>query len=105
MSEEDFAFDKAIESARFLRIDFSKRLWGPSSVADLGASSENYISYMNSLLLIEGALLKEEVLRLRAESARFFKQPESPAAKATAKALEEAKTRFCGFVAESMYVD
>ena len=51
------------------------------------------------------ALLKEDALRLRAEEARFSKQPESPAAKTAAKSFEDAKTKFCAFVAESMYVD
>ena len=105
VDEGDFTLDKAIESVQFLRVDFSKRLWGPSSVADLSRSSENYISYTNSLLFIEGALLKQEALRLRAEANRFSNEADAPAAKAAGKAFEQAKAKFCAFVAESMYVD
>jgi len=106
MHESDFSFEKAEASVKFLRTDFSKRIWGPDSVRDLDACSGHYMGYMNSLRFIEGALLKAEVLRLRSQLQLVsIQKSDSAEAKAAAKAFEDAKAKFCNFIEDSIYVD
>jgi hypothetical protein len=100
--ENDFSLEKAQNSVNFLRTDFAKRIWGPDAVKDFGASSEHYISYANSLRFIEGALLKERALHLRAQSQLLAPSGEARAAQS---AYENAKKAFCTFVQNSIYVD
>jgi len=106
MHETDFTIEKAQESINFLRNDFSKRIWGPEPVKDFSGWSEHYISYMNSLLFAEGALLREEVLKHRLHSQLISKQkPNSKEAKFAAVEFKKAKDRFCTFVENSIYVE
>jgi len=106
MHESDFTLEKALESIKFLNTDFSKRIWGPGAVKDFGAWSGHYISYANSLRFIEGALLRNEALRLRSRSRLLSEQkPESKEAKASVKAFQEAKAKFCNFAENSLYID
>lgn len=106
MHESDFSLEKARESVSFLRNDFSKRIWGEQRVHDFSSSSAHYISYMNSLRFIVGALLREEALHLRARSELLAqKSPDSAEAKAASDAFLQAKAKFCDFITNSIYVD
>lgn len=106
MHERDFTPEEAQNSVIFLRTDFAKRIWGPDAVKDLGASSEHYISYANSLRFIEGVLLKDRALHLRAQSQLLARDhPSSSEARAAHSAYENAKRTFCTFVQNSIYVD
>jgi hypothetical protein len=106
MHESDFSLEKARESVSFLRNDFAKRIWGEQRVQDFSSSSAHYISYMNSLRFIEGALLREEALHLRAHSELLAKtNPDSAEAKVASDAFLQAKAKFCDFINNSIYVD
>ena len=92
MHEREFTRQKARESITFFREDFAKRIWGPEPVRDFSAWSGHYISYANSLRFIEGALLKEHALLLKAQAALAArvdpKGPEANKAKATIGAIK-----------------
>jgi hypothetical protein len=106
MYENDFSLDKGLESINFLRTDFSKRIWGSNPTTDFNTWSGHYISYMNSLRFMEGALLKETALRLRLKSQLLeIQSPDSLDSKAAKKGFEDAKEKFCHFVNNSLYVD
>ena len=106
MYENNFSLDKGLESVDFLRTDFSKRIWGSNPTTDFNAWSGHYISYMNSLRFMEGALLKETALRLRLKSQLLSIQSTgSLDSKAAKKDFEDAKEKFCHFVKNSLYVD
>ena len=106
MQESDFTLEKAQEFVKFLRTDFAKRIWGPDPVKDFGAWSGHYISYANSLRFIEGALLREQALRFRAQSQLLTARlPSSKEAHAAQSSFEKAKQAFCAFVQNSIYVD
>lgn len=106
MREGDFTLEKAESSVVFLRTDFGRRILGPDAVKDFGASSEHYISYANSLRFIEGALLKEHALQLRAQAELLARdRPSSSEARAAQTDYESARKKFCTFVQNSAYVD
>jgi hypothetical protein len=106
MNEAEFTFEKAEESVAFLRDDFSERLWGPEPVKDFKASSDHYISYMNSLRFIEGALLREHVLMLKAQASLLESSAPKSAETAKAQAIySDALYDFCHFVKSAEYVD
>ncbi len=106
MHEREFTVEHARESITFFREDFAKRIWGPEPVKDFSASSGHYISYANSLRFIEGALLKEHALLLKAQAALAARvAPRGTDAKKAKAAFDAARDTFCAFVASSNYVD
>ena len=106
MHEREFTLQKARESITFFREDFAKRIWGPEPVRDFSAWSGHYISYANSLRFIEGALLKEHALLLKAQAALAARvDPKGPEANKAKAAFDAARDTFCAFVASSKYVD
>ena len=72
---------------QYLREDFPKLLERLKTEDLLG--TESMYGYPNSLLRVEGYVLLQEALLRRAATARF----------------EEAKQRFCKFLATTHYVD
>ena len=106
MHEEDFSFDRAHKSVHFLQTDFAGRIWGTEPVRDFSAWSGHYISYANSLMFIEGVLLKQQALLYRA---RLNELTESDPASFELSELKikfaEAKNSFCKLLSDAKYVD
>lgn len=106
MQESEFTLPRALKSVEFLRTDFAKRIWGPNAVHDFGAWSGHYISYANSLQLIQGALLRQQVLLERARQEYLASvDPRSPRAQQAARSLQDAIQSFCDFLRSAEYVD
>lgn len=98
--------DHAIESLDFLQKDFSSRIFSPGPKEDLRNDSSHYISYANSLKIIEGALLKQQALIERGRKETFSARAASRSSRNDAGIrYEAAKKRFCDFVRSAEWVD
>lgn len=106
MQEYEFSLERGLKSVSFLQNDFSKRIWGPEAVNDFSAWSGHYIGYANSLKLIEGTLLKQQVMigRLRLKELTNV-SPDSGEIDKARTNLERLMKQFCKFLDSSGYVD
>jgi len=105
MHEREFTLDHAIESLEFLQNDFSSRIFSPGP-KELRNDSSNYISYANSLKIIEGALLKQQALLERSRRDTLSARAASRSSQSDAGVrFAAAKKRFCEFVQSAEYVD
>jgi|SRR5436309_15169078 len=97
MNEEDFDFKDFASSLSFLHKEIPKRLLDKDSKAVQRRldSSEFWIGYRNSLLVIEGYALKQAALLQIAQTQLSPKT----------KPRDDAVKRFCEFVGSSHYAD
>lgn len=110
MHEEEFNFDEAMKSLRFLKGDIYKMLREHKETADVMDSAGFYVGYPNSLSFVQGTLLKQRALLARAalDGRRAHIQPNADTSVdilRLEKAYEEARTDFCKFLNKARYVD
>ena len=106
MQEDEFTEVRAMESVKFLQTDFSKKIWGANAVKDLSAWSGHYIGYANSLKIIEGTLLKQQVRLYRTQLNELaMTAPESSEIPNIKNKLGAAINSFCAFIDKVEYVD
>ena len=90
MVEDDFNFERARKSAEYVQECIR--------TAGKALSFEKQIGCINSIVIVEGALLKQNafLLELRYKSSQENKDK---------KAYEQAVKKYCVFVKEAAYVD
>jgi len=105
MKESEFTFEEANQALEILR----KRMYGlleeKKLSKDILESPQFYITYPNSLTIIEGTLLKQKVLLARKEYELLKQKGKVRESKRAEKIFIRAKEDFCKFLSKTIYVD